>query len=189
MAEQVANVPVAPEVEPEQNVESPQRTYREIVRELLANGARKINKLKVKNINFTEKENYTAVGITFTTKVPGFTSNDNGMTYEKGMTNTIFVSLFSLVSVIKENEDLAWMGNKLSETPNILPLIFCGAELSIMQREYAAGTEVVNPFSTRTDVVAPVYDHDIIVNDVVDIELGTTGKKMADKLADKMLGF
>lgn len=188
MAEKV-NAPVQEIVEVPQEEQVSSNTYKEVVKNLIASGCKRFNRLKIKNVTPVELDNYTRVSITLTSKVPGFVSRDNGTTFEKDMTNIIFTSLYALVAAIKENEDLAWMAGKILDTPNILPLILCGSEIDILQREYEAGTEIKNPYSTRDDVEGNVYDHDVIINDVIDFHLGKTGEKMADKLADKMLGF
>ena len=86
-------------------------------------------------------------------------------------------------------EELSWMGNALVENPQVLNLILNGSTVDIIQQEISAGTEFTNPFSTRSDADVQVYDHDIILNHCIKFKLGKTGEKMADKLADKLMGF
>lgn len=159
-------------------------TYRETIKQLIANGAKRINNLRVKNVTFTDKESWVRLCITVSPSVKGY--NTNG---EEVDTNNVFVSLFALVACIRENEEFAWANNHLIEHPNVLPLILCGARINVLQRHYEAGTEIYNPFSKNPNQVPSVYEHNLYINDVIDIELSQTGARMLDKLADKIMGF
>lgn len=159
-------------------------SYKEIIKSLIANGAKKASKLRVKNVTITEMETYTRVGISIIPPVKAY--NVNG---EEVDTNIIFVSLYALVAVLRENEELAWVGNVLLERPQVLPLLLCGSEIDIIQRHYTAGQEIYNPYSRNTEQVPAIYDHNLYINDVIDVRLGSAGEKMLDKLADKVMGF
>ena len=164
-------------------------SYKNIIKKLIASGCKRINSIRIKNVNFTEKDNYTMISFTLASSIRGFVSNDGGTTYEEGMTNTVFTSLYAIVGALKEDEELGWMANALLENPQALNLIFNGSTVDILQQEIAAGEEFKNPFSTRTDVEPQVYDHDLIINHILGFKLGKVGMKMADKLADKLMGF
>lgn len=185
MAEET-NAPVQVEEPQVQQVttEVESSSYRETIKQLLVAGARKVSKIRVKNVTVVDMDGWVRVGITIIPPVKGY--NANG---EEVETNTIFVSLFALVACLRENEEFAWVGNALLERPNILPLILCGSDIDILQRHYAAGEEIYNPFSKNPDQVPSVYDHNVYINDVIDVRLGKTGEKMLDKLADKLMGF
>lgn len=161
--------------------------YLSIIKQLIADGAKKISKLVIKNVNVTDLDNYTRVSLTLTSKVPAYVSNDNGITFEKSESNIIFTSSFAIAAAFKENADLAWLGGFVATNPKMLPIILCGSEVTVLQREYSAGEEIINPFSTRTDTIPMVYDHDIIINDIIDIKLGKTGEKMANQFATAMM--
>lgn len=171
----------------EQDVQT--SNYLQVVKRLLQNGCKRINSCRIKNVNFTEKDNYTMVSFTLSNSIRGYVSNDGGTTYTLGMTNTIFTSLYAIVGALKEDEELSWMGNALVENPQVLNLILNGSTVDIIQQEISAGTEFTNPFSTSSDADVQVYDHDIILNHCIKFKLGKTGEKMADKLADKLMGF
>lgn len=164
-------------------------TYHNIIKKLMASGAKRINSVQIKNVNATDKDNYTMVSFTLTTKVPGPVRDEATDSWSMGLTNTIYTSLYAIVGAIKEDENLSWLGSALLERPAALGLIFAGAKIDILQQEFAQGEEIVNPFSTRDDAEARVYDHDTIINNIIGFNLGTTGARMADKLADKLLGF
>lgn len=164
-------------------------TYQNIIKRLVATGCKRINSIRIKNVNFTEKDNYTMISFTLASPIRGFVTNDDGATYELGKTNTLFTSLYAITGALKEDEELGWMANALLDNPQALNLIFNGATVDILQQEISAGEEFTNPFSSRTNVEAQVYDHDIIINHIIGFKLGKTGLKMADRLADKLMGF
>lgn len=184
---QVTN-PVEENVNEVNNV-SANVSYQNIIKKLIASGCKRINSVRIKNVNFTEKDNYTMISFTLASSIRGFVSNDGGVTYEEGQTNTVFTSLYAIVGALKEDEELGWMANALLENPQALNLIFNGSTVDILQQEVAAGEEFKNPFSTRTDVEPQVYDHDLIINHILGFKLGKVGMKMADRLADKLMGF
>lgn len=164
-------------------------SYKNIIKKLIASGCKRINSARIKNVNYTEKDNYTMISFTLGTNIDGYISKDNGVTYELGKTNILFTSLFAVVGAMKEDEELSWMANALLENPQVLNLILNGATVDILQQEIPAGVEFSNPFSTKENPDTSVYDHDIIVNHVIGFTLGKVGQKMADRLADKLMGF
>lgn len=164
-------------------------SYQNIIKKLIASGCKRINSVRIKNVNFTEKDNYIMISFTLVTAIRGFVSKDGGVTYEEGQTNTVFTSLYAIVGALKEDEELGWMANALLENPQALNLIFNGSTVDILQQEVSAGEEFRNPFSTREDVEPQVYDHNLIINHILGFKLGKVGMKMADRLADKLMGF
>lgn len=185
--ETVNNVTVNEEVantENEVNV-----SFNNMIKKLIASGCKRINSIRIKNVNYTEKDNYTMISFSLATPIRGFVSNDGGVTYEEGNTNIMFTSSYAISGALKEDEELGWMANALLDNPQALNLIFNGAQIDILQQHVGAGEEYKNPFSSRTEVEPQVYDHDIIINHIIGFKLGKVGLKMADKLADKMLGF
>lgn len=172
-----------------QEVVTQDSTYLGVIKSLVKKGCKRLNNCKIKNVNFTEKDNYTMVSLTLTNPIKGYVSNDNGITYELGQTTTVFTSLYAISGALKEDEDLAWLGNALLNKPDALNLILNGGTVDIIQQDIPSGTEFTNPFSTSTSPETQVYDHDIILNHCIKFSLGKTGEKMADKLAEKLMGF
>jgi hypothetical protein len=164
-------------------------SYQNCIKKLIATGCKRINSVRIKNVNFTEKDNYTMISFTLSTPIRGFVSNDNGVTYQEGMTNTLFTSLYAIVGAIKEDDELGWMANALLDNPQALNLIFNGGSIDILQQEIVAGEQFTNPFSTRNDTTVQVYNHDVIINHIIGFKLGKTGEKMAARFADKLMGF
>ena len=179
-----------------QEFETPQQSngkdFKSVIRNLIANGATRINKVRVKNVTVdTEWEekgkSFCAVNISLDREIPGYVSKDNGITFEKGMTNVIYLTSFSIAGFLKETEEWAWLANHVVEHPECLTLIFTKAELDILQIEYPQGTVITNPFSTRDDNEGKVYDHNVITNNVINIVLSKMGEKFAMRVADAKL--
>jgi len=163
--------------------------YENVIKGILANGGKRINGIRVKNVNVTEKDNYVMVSFTLGSEIRGFISDDNGATFKEGKTVTLFTSLYAIAGAMKEDEDLSWMANALLQHPEALNLILNGATIDIVQQDVSQGVEYRNPFTTQQEVEGNVYDHDVIINNVVKFKLGNTGLRFADKLADKLLGW
>ena len=115
-------------------------SYQNIIKKLIASGCKRVNSVRIKNVNFTEKDNYTMVSFTLASPIRGFVSEDGGVTYQDGKTTTLFTSLYAIVGALKEDEELGWMGNALLDNPKALNLIFNGATVDIIQQEVPAGT-------------------------------------------------
>ena len=160
---------------------------KEIINGLLKNGAKEVKGLKVKNVTVTTLENYTRLGLTLDKPVEGYVAKEDG-TYEKGETNVIFVSAFAIASVLKDNDDVAFAANHLVEHPEAMNIILSRATVDIIQEPVESGQEYRNPWSSNTDN-STVFDHDTIINHMVNIKLSDFALRKVDTLADKMLGF
>ncbi len=160
--------------------------YASIIKALVANGGKRHKGVVVKNVNTTDKDNYTMVSFTTKSVLPAYVAEDDD--YVLGVSNIVYSSLYAIVGAMREDEDLAWMGNVLLQSPNAAQLVLSGATLDIVQVEYAAGETIYNPFTTKDEDEGVEYDHDCIINYIVGIKLSKIGEKFADKLADKMLG-
>ena len=160
---------------------------KEIVAELIKNGATQVKNVTVKNVTVKVMDAYTRLGITLDKEVKGYRQNESG-DYEEGTTRVIFVSAFSIAALLKENDDAAFAANHLVTHPDAMAMILSRAKLDIVQQSVEAGAEYKNPFASE-DSDNVVFDHNTIINHVVGIELSDFGKKRLDKLADMMLGF
>ena len=160
---------------------------KEIIAELLKNGGVSIKDLKVKNVTVTRCENYVRLGITLDRPVKGMVTKDNGVTYEEGETNVIFVSLYSITSLLKDNDDAAFAANHLVEHPEAMSIVLSRASLNIIQEIVEAGTEYKNPWSTNAE--ATVFDHKTIITHVTDVTLSDFAVRKLDRLADSLLGI
>lgn len=160
---------------------------KEIIAELLKNGGKSVKNLKVKNVTVTHCENYVRLGITLDKPVTGMITKDNGVTYEEGETNIIFVSLYSITSLLKDNDDAAFAANHLVEHPEAMNIVLSRASLDVIQEIVEAGVEYKNPWSTNAE--ATVFDHKTIITHVTDVTLSEFAIRKLDKLADSLLGI
>lgn len=160
---------------------------KEVVRALLASGAKKVTDVKVTNVTVKALDTYVRVALTLDKKVEGYVLNEADGTYSTGEVKVIFVSLYSLLSMLKQDEDTAFAANHVANHPETIALILSGARIDIIQQPVVAGEEYRNPWSDRDDVEATVFEHDTILNHVVSIEVSKFGEKALDKLMDKML--
>lgn len=160
---------------------------KEIISELLKNGGKSVKDLKVKNVTVTHCENYVRLGITLDKPVMGMVTKDNGVTYEEGETNVIFVSLYSITSLLKDNDDAAFAANHLVEHPKAMSIVLSRASLNIIQETVEAGTEYKNPWSTNAE--ATVFDHKTIITHVTDVNLSDFAVRKLDTLANSLLGI
>lgn len=160
---------------------------KEIISELLKNGGTNVKDLKVKNVTVTHCENYVRLGITLDKPVKGMVTKDNGVSYEEGETNVIFVSLYSITSLLKDNDDAAFAANHLVEHPEAMSIVLSRASLNIIQETVEAGTEYKNPWSNNAE--ATIFDHKTIITHVTDITLSDFAVRKLDRLADSLLGI
>lgn len=176
-------------VQEEKIENSSERTMKDIIKELMAKGCKRINDVTVKNVVVEEFDNYVRATLVTREAIDAYVSDDNGDTYHKGKSNNIFSSTFAIAGTLKENEELSWMANSIIEHPNILNLILNGSKIDVIIEEVAKGEEYINPFTTKVNPEPTTFDNDTIIKYIVDIKLGKSGMRMADKLADKLMGF
>ena len=160
---------------------------KEVIAKLLKNGGMQVKDLKVKNVTVTNCENYTRLALTLNTPVKGMVTKDNGVTYEEGKTNVIFVSLYSVTSLLKDNDDVAFAVNHLVAHPDAMSIVLSRASITIIQEPVDEGQEYRNPWSENAE--ATVFDHKTIINHITDITLSDFAIRKMDRLADSLLGI
>lgn len=161
---------------------------KEIIDSIVNNGGIVVKNLGVKNVTITPQESYIRVALTLDRAVKGMVSKDGGVTYEEGETNVIFVSAFSIASILKENDDASFAVNHILQHPEALSVILSRAKINIIQQHVVAGEEYTNPWSSNADNKT-VFQHDTIINHLTDIELSEFSVRKLDRLADGMLGL
>lgn len=160
---------------------------KEIISKLLNEGCKLVKDLKVRSVNVEAKDSYVRIGIGLTTPVEGYVTKDSGVTYEKGDTNVIFNSTYSIASLFRDNENVSFIANHIIEHPKALEVILSQATITIIQQEVKQGDEYVNPWSTNE--TSQVFDHNTIINHIIDVKFSNLGKQGVDKVADKLLGI
>ena len=160
---------------------------KEVIAQLLKNGSKIVKDLQVKNVTVAPQENYVRLGLTLNTPVEGMVTKDNNVTYEKGETKVIFVSLFSIISLLKDNDDAAFAANHLTQHPEAMNVILSRAKIDIIQEPVVAGQEYKNPWSDNAE--ATIFDHKTIITHVIEINLSDFAIRKLDRLADSLLGI
>lgn len=161
-------------------------TSKEIIAQLLKNGAKNVKGLVIKNVTVTQLESYTRLGLTLDKEVDGYRQNESGE-FEPAQVNVIFVSAFSVKSILQDIPEAAFAANHLINHPEALAVVLSRAEIDIVQESVAAGTDYKNPF-TSSDTTT-VFDHDTIINHISSIKLSDFGIRKLDRLSDLMMGF
>ena len=166
--------------------------FKKIVADLIKNqGCKKFTGIHVKNVTLSQQENYLRASLTLMNKIPGFVPVRNEMgdiaEYKQGLINIIYTSSFAISAILKNDEENAWLGNHIIAHPQgILPLLV-GSTISVIQQYVSKDTEYVNPFTTREDTEPVTFEHDTIIYHIVDLTLGKSGQKFADKMMDKIV--
>ena len=194
MAKEIVNPVVTPVEEVVDNTDFPveeqsnERTFKDICNEIVANGGTRIRGIKVRSCKITKQDNYTMVSLTLERKVRGYRANEDTGIFEESDTNVIFSSSYSLASVLKNNEDLAFCANTLVENPGAFEVVLSGATIDIIQQPVSADELYKNPFST-SDSEGVNLGHDTIINHVINIVPCKRAMMVLDKVALSMFGL
>ena len=78
-----------------------EKSYKQIIKDLLANGWKAKKNLRVRNVTITKKESYDMLTFVVEPPVAGYIINENG-DYVEGTTNNIYSSTFAVSGVLKE---------------------------------------------------------------------------------------
>lgn len=156
------------------------KTYEEKIKILIANGWKKKNGIKIKNVTPTEKENHDRV--TFTVRegfeIDAYVENPDTHEFELKKSNFIYSSTYAIAGALKETEDMGWLANIIVEDPESLNVLFNGGTIDIISLEVPAGTPYINPFSSTPEI--KVWEHHQIINIITNLKKGKSGERMED---------
>lgn len=161
---------------------------KEVVAMLLKNGGKLVKDLTLKNVTVTVMENYVRIALTVDKELDGMIAQEDG-TYKEGKTKVIFVSLYSITAQLKDNENAAFAVNDLLRNPNGAEVILSRAKINVIQEAVKAGMDYKNPWSEKEDASITHFDHNTIINHVIDIELSDRANALLDRLALNKLGM
>ena len=165
------------------------KSFKDVIKDLIAGGAKRYNGLKIKNVKISEEENYTRVTLVVHPPIPGMVYDESIDQWVPGKTNNIFTSTYAIAGMLKEDDEKSWLADTLVDNTRAINLIMNGGTIDIIQQKVEAGVPYKNPFSTREDAPETTFANDIIINYVVKFEYGKTGEKFADKLALGLMGI
>lgn len=161
---------------------------KEVINQLIKDGGVQTKNIIIKNVTVTPMEEYVRLGLTLDTPVKGYRLNEETNEWEEQDVNVIFVSAFSVASLMKENPAAAFAANTLLENPKSMSVVLSRAKITVIAENVAQGQEYVNPWSNNTDN-STVFEHDTIIHHVVDLEISDFGKDMLRQLALNMMGI
>ena len=186
----VSAAPVAEEV---QATESPvveevvASSYEEKLKALLGDKDNRVYRnIRIRNITKREKtgdwENITLV---LDGMIPGYIKE--GDTWKQGLTNNLYTTSYAIAGILKENDDISPVANKIAEHPEMIPLVLNGATISIVQTDVAKDEPYIFPFSTRERKEKYTRDHDWIANNIFNVVLGKAGKNFMKEAVGYMV--
>lgn len=124
--------------------------------------------VKVKTAKVTEMTGYFMVNLTVNKELRAMVSD--GEDFVEGTRNIVFSSNFALGGVIKNTDNIAWIGNSLVENAKVFEAIMAGATIDIVNQPVSAGEIYKNPFST-TNAEGSRFEHDTFINHIVGIRV------------------
>ena len=159
---------------------------KEVVSELLKNGAKLVKGVRIKTIKIADKDTYTRLTLNIDKPVKGYVADDAGEFHEDDV-KYIFVSMFTILSLLREDDDASFAVNHFTTRPEAMQVLLANAEIDVVQEPVTSGQEYTNPFSSSDNKV--VFDHDTYINHAVSIKLSEKAKTMLEKLAESMMGI
>lgn len=166
----------APEIN---GAEETTSNFASIVKALRRGANAKAYTCKVTNVLTSEEDNYVRHTFVVDKDIRAYDADG-----EETTTHNVFTTNYALSGLVKQTDELSWLGNAIAEAKLPMNLIFNGATIDIVQEFVPAGTPYVNPFSTKGE--ESTFDHSVFINHIIAVKLGKTGSRFADKYADKL---
>lgn len=144
-----------------------------------------IKKIEVQGVTTSEDGyDYYPVVITLREGVPAYLPDNDGK-YVLTTGTIIYTTLDVIASILRENEDAAYVTNNLVKNPDTIEMVLTHASVDIIQQDVPANREFINPFSSNRKPRS--YDHNVISNFITNFTISAKGLKLIEKLEDKML--
>ena len=140
----------------------------------------------IMNVTVTDCGNWTRIGLTLNNEVNGAVSDNEG-NFSIGKTRVVFISLFSIIGLLKNTEDTLAITNYIANHPTALQVILVGAKIELIQQEVKAHATYTNVFTGEESE----YDceHDSIFNHIVSIDFSEKSCRAIERIEDKLLGL
>ena len=150
---------------------------KQVIAELVKNGAVKTTGLVVKSATTKEYDSWTRVVLKVNKDVKQNVLGDDDA-YEIGVGRTVFVSAFALGAVLGDMPECALFKQKIVANPDSMETLLSFAKIDILQEVVEAGSEYVNPFSEKEE--PRVFANTTVVSHVIKVELGDEGQELVD---------
>lgn len=161
-------------------------SFNDAVASLRKAGAKAEKDIIIKNVTVTDCDSWTRVALTLNREVAGPISDEEG-NWTMGQTRVVFLSLYSVLGLLKNTDDTLAVASYIASHPTALQIILSGAKAEILQQEVKAHATYVNAFTgeeTEHD-----SDHDSLFNHLVSIEFTDKARRGIEKIEDKLLGL
>ena len=160
-------------------------SFNDAVASLRKAGA-KSEHVTIMNVTVKDCNTWTRIALTLDKDVMGYVADEDGE-YRKGTTRVVFVSLYTIASVLKNTNDTRAIASYVVAHPTALQILLSGAKGELLQQEVKANATYINAFTGEE--VEHDSDHDSIFNHIVSITLSDKGLRAVEKIEDKLLGF
>lgn len=161
-------------------------TFEEAVASLRKSGAKSEKDLIVKNVTVTDCDKWTRIALTLNREVNGSVSDEDG-NWSIGKTCVVFLSLYSIIGLLKNTDDTLAIASYIASHPTALQILLITSKIELLQQEVKANATYLNHFTGEE--VEHESDHDSIFNHLVSIELSDKGRRAIEKIEDKLLGL
>ena len=138
------------------------------------------------NVTVTDCGNWTRIGLALNREVNGAVTDSEG-NFSIGKTRFVFISLFSILDLLKNTEETLAIVSHIANHPSALQVVLVGAKCEVLQQEVKAHSTYVNAFTGEES--EHDYDHDSIFNHIVSIDFSEKAIRAIEKIEDKLLGL
>lgn len=161
-------------------------SFNDAVTSLRKAGAKAEKDIIIKNVTVTDCNSWTRIALTLNREVAGPVSDKKG-NWTMGQTSVVFLSLYSVLGLLKNTDDTLAVASYIASNPTPLQVILSGAKVEILQQEVKAHATYVNAFTgEKTEYNS---DHDSLFNHLVSIQFTDKARRGIEKIEDKLLGL
>ena len=138
------------------------------------------------NVTVTSLDKWTRIALTLNREVNGAVIDEEN-NWTMGKTRVVFISLFSILSLLKNTEDTLAITSHIANHPSALQVILSGAKVELLQQEVKAHSTYTNAFTGEES--EHDCDHDSIFNHIVSIDFSEKSRRAIERIEDKLLGL
>lgn len=175
------------------------KDVKKVVAQLLKNGAKEIDNVVVKTASVVSTDSYDTVRLTLNQEVPGMVREtvDGEDVYKRGMTNVVWVSIYSLNAILANDPNTATArkiiidldDNGIIGDGNMIEDFLTWATIDIIQEPVYTGNDsngnplvYINPFSDNA--IPREIEHDSYYTHIIAVEPGDDGWDILDSIKD-----
>ena len=142
--------------------------------------------VNIMNVTVTDLDKWTRIALTLNREVNGAVIDSEG-NWTMGKTHVVFISLFSILGLLKNTEETLAITSYIANHPTALQVILSNAKIELIQQEVKAHSTYINVFTGEES--EHDCDHDSIFNHIVSIEFTEKAIRGIERIEDKLLGL